>query len=52
MCIRDRLEGERILVRDCSNYSGLGPGWFRIGVRTEEENERLLTAVARQLGRD
>ena len=32
------LEGERILVRDCSNYSGLGPGWFRIGVRTEEEN--------------
>ena len=46
------LEGERILVRDCSNYSGLGPGWFRIGVRTEEENERLLTAVARQLGRD
>ena len=46
------VEGERILVRDCSNYSGLGPGWFRIGVRTEEENERLLTAVARQLGRD
>ena len=43
---------EGILVRDCSNYSGLGPGWFRIGVRTEEENERLLTAVARQLGRD
>ena len=49
---RRLLEGEHILVRDCSSYSGLGPGWFRIGVRTEEENERLLTAAARQLGRD
>ena len=49
---RRLLEREHILVRDCSDYSGLGPGWFRIGVRTEEENERLLTAAARQLRRD
>lgn len=49
---RRLLEREHILVRDCSSYSGLGPGWFRIGVRTEEENERLLTAAARQLRRD
>ena len=49
---RRLLEREHILVRDCSDYSGLGPGWFRVGVRTEEENERLLTAAARQLRRD
>ncbi len=49
---RRLLEGEHILVRDCSNYSGLGPGWFRIGVRTEKENERLLAAAARQLRRN
>lgn len=34
-----------ILVRDCSNYPGLSKGYFRIAVRTREENKRLLAAV-------
>lgn len=34
-----------ILVRDCANYAGLGTGYFRIAIRTPEENERLLKAV-------
>ena len=38
-----------ILVRDCSNYTGLGPGWVRIAVRTPEENDALLTAVGEVL---
>ncbi|MBS7007386.1 pyridoxal phosphate-dependent aminotransferase [Anaerostipes sp.] len=30
------------LIRDCSNYRGLCPGWFRIAVRTQEENRRFI----------
>ncbi|MBO6164155.1 MAG: aminotransferase class I/II-fold pyridoxal phosphate-dependent enzyme [Lachnospiraceae bacterium] len=36
------LERRGILLRDCRNYRGLGPGWFRTAVRTAEENQRLL----------
>lgn len=31
-----------ILIRDCSNYRGLGPGYYRIAVKNREENQRLL----------
>lgn len=34
-----------ILLRDCSNYRGLEKGYYRIAVRTREENLRLLNAV-------
>ncbi len=36
---------EGILIRDCSNYRGLGPGYYRAAVRTREENEKLLAAL-------
>ncbi len=39
------LKDRGILIRDCSNYRGLGRGWYRTAVRTEEENKRLLEAV-------
>lgn len=31
-----------ILLRDCSNFEGLGEGWYRIAVRGREENEKLI----------
>lgn len=31
------------LIRDCSNYPGLCEGFYRIAVKTKEENERFLT---------
>ncbi len=31
------------LIRDCENYEGLDEGYYRIAVRTKEENERLMT---------
>ena len=31
-----------VLIRDCSNYHGLGPGWYRSAVRTEAENDLFL----------
>lgn len=40
-----RLREKGILVRDCANYSGLGPGWFRVGLRAPEENGRLITPL-------
>ncbi len=40
------LLGRRgILVRDLSSTPGLGPGYFRVAVRTEEENRRLIEAL-------
>lgn len=34
-----------ILIRDCSNYRGLGAGTYRVCVRTREEDEQLLAAM-------
>ena len=34
-----------ILIRDCSNYEGLGAGWYRAAVKRPEENGRLLAAL-------
>lgn len=39
------LKEKQILIRDCSNYRGLGKGWYRIAVRTAQENDILLKAV-------
>lgn len=36
----------QILVRDCSDYEGLGKGWYRIAVRTHEENQELIRNIA------
>ena len=35
------------LIRDCQNYEGLEEGFYRIAVRTKEENERLMTWLGR-----
>ena len=40
-----RLRERGIAIRSCSNYHGLGPGWYRIAVRLPEENERLIQAM-------
>lgn len=42
---KERLLEQGFLIRDCSNYRGLGNGYYRIGVRTHEENVRLLEAM-------
>ena len=34
-----------ILIRDCANYRGLGPGWYRTAVRGREDNGRLIAAL-------
>ena len=45
MELRDRLMHQRLLIRDCSNFMGLTPQFFRVAVRTTAENERLVGAL-------
>ena len=46
--IRSRLhlldECDHILIRDCSNFTGCADGWYRVCVRTKEENRKLCQA--------
>lgn len=37
-----KLRTHGILLRDCANYRGLGPGWYRTAVRTKTENDIFL----------
>ena len=39
----DRLAEKGILIRNCSNYSGLSEGFYRIAVKTHTENEYLIS---------
>lgn len=41
-----------ILIRDCSNYKGLKKGYWRIAVRTREENDKLLDCLEEILWQD
>ncbi len=34
-----------ILIRSCENFRGLTRGYYRIGVKRREDNERLLKAI-------
>lgn len=34
-----------VALRDASTFSGLGPGSIRIGIRTAQENDRILQAI-------
>lgn len=38
-----------ILIRDCSNYEGLGPGSYRIAVKSHKDNLQLLKALDNML---
>lgn len=40
-----RLRKKGVLLRSCDNYTGLGPGWYRAAVRTQEENDAFLNAL-------
>lgn len=42
-----QLLPEGIMIRDCSNFSGLDQGYFRIAVRTRQENCFLIETLRR-----
>ena len=41
----ERLLEKGILIRDCGNFRGLSKGFYRIAVKSREENEILLRAI-------
>ena len=41
----DRLENKKILIRDCSNYSGLSKGYYRVAVKNHQDNRQLIQAL-------
>lgn len=44
---RELVISDRILVRDCSSFEGLGDRYVRVAVRLPEQNERLLDSIVR-----
>ncbi len=42
---KDSLLKKGILIRDCSNYKGLGNGYYRIAIKDHQANIRLVEAL-------
>lgn len=40
-----RLESHGIMIRNCSNYVNLGTDYWRVAVKSHEENEKLIKAL-------
>jgi histidinol-phosphate/aromatic aminotransferase/cobyric acid decarboxylase-like protein len=45
----DLLKHDRILIRDCLSFPELGDRYFRLAIRTLEDNQRLLKALTQSL---
>lgn len=41
----EKLLEKEILIRDCSNFRGLRKGYYRIALKTHDENKQLINAV-------
>lgn len=39
------LRERGVLIRSCADYAGLDEAWYRVAVRTREDNERLVAAL-------
>ena len=43
--VQELLMESNIIIRNCSNFVGLNEKYFRVAVRTREENQKLLNAL-------
>ena len=50
--LKEALLDRKILIRDCSNFKGLSRGYYRICIRTQEENERLKEILYSLAGKE
>ena len=48
--LKERLISEGILIRDCSNYRNLSEGYYRIAVKSHEDNRKLTASLTQILG--
>lgn len=44
-----RMEKHGIMIRNCSNYVNLGNDYFRVAVKSHEENLKLLEALKKEV---
>lgn len=43
--LAEEMRALGVLIRDCSNYVGLGAGYYRVAVKLPQENDRLVAAL-------
>ncbi len=46
----DKLLKDKVAIRLCGNFEGLDNSWFRVAVRNEDDNEKLIKALERAAG--
>lgn len=46
----EKLLSQGILIRNCENFRGLSKGFYRIAVKSRQENEILLKAIGECIG--
>ncbi len=49
--LREKMLAHNILIRDCSSFRSLDEYYIRIAIRTRWENDRLLEAVRKVVGK-
>ena len=47
--LKEDLMKRGIVIRGCDNFNGLDGHWYRVGVRTHEENIKLIAAIKEEL---
>lgn len=47
--LRNKMARQGIIIRDCSNFRGLDNSYFRVAVKSREENIRLLQVLKKLL---
>lgn len=48
--LREAMLSQRIMIRDCSNFTGLDDHYFRVSLQLPDRNEQCLAALAKILG--
>jgi threonine-phosphate decarboxylase len=48
--LKEEMLEQGILIRSCASFPGLGEDWYRVAIRTPEENRQLLCALAQVKG--
>ena len=43
--LKEELLKKNIVVRSCNSYIGLDKSYYRIAVRTREENQRIINGL-------
>jgi threonine-phosphate decarboxylase len=47
--LQQRLGPEGVLIRECGSFNNLSPYYFRVAVKTRQENQRLLNVLQKVL---